>query len=249
MTLHLRIRPGALAKDVVVCGDPARVDLLSNLLDEAKLLSSHRGFKVVSGLYRGREIALASHGIGGPSAAIVFEELRMAGAERIVRLGSAGGLRQDVRIGGVVVATGAGYLQGGCAIGSYAPGFCLPASPDIELTANIMESLREHGIEFVAGPVFCSDAFYMESRELAERLAKLGFVAVEMETATLFALGNLRGFKTASVLVASNVLYDESLSKKLLTTEELAETYIRVGRALLEALIRGDNGLRSRQAV
>ncbi|MEM4507001.1 MAG: purine-nucleoside phosphorylase [Acidilobaceae archaeon] len=238
MTLHLRVRPGTLARDVIACGDPARVDLLSSLLDEVRLLSSYRGFKVVEGFYKKRRIALATHGIGGPSAAIVFEELRMAGAERIVRLGSAGGLRRDAKVGGVVVATGAGYLQGGCALGSYAPGFCLSTSPDIELTYNIMKSFKEHNIEFVAGPVFSNDAFYMESKEFGEKLARLGFVAIEMETATLFALGFLRGFKTASVLVASNVLYEENFIGKLLSTEELAETYIKVGRALLEALVR-----------
>ncbi|MEM1873587.1 MAG: purine-nucleoside phosphorylase [Acidilobaceae archaeon] len=240
MTLHLRVQRGSVARDVLVCGDPARVDVLSELLEEARVVSTHRGFKVVSGLYRGRSVSVASHGIGGPSAAIVFEELRQAGAERIVRLGTAGGLRPGVSVGSVVVATGAGYLHGGCALGQYAPGFCLPASPDVALTARIMESLKRHEVGFVEGAVFTSDAFYTESRELAEKLSSLGFVAIEMETATLFALGRLRGFKTASVLVVCNVLYGEEAGKVFLTTEELAGVFMRVGRAVLDALAESE---------
>ncbi|MGC9012338.1 purine-nucleoside phosphorylase [Thermogladius sp.] len=229
---HIKARPGDIAKNVIAVGDPGRVDLLSQLLEERRVVNEHRGLKVVTGTYKGVKVSIATHGIGCPSAMIVFEELGILGARRFVRVGTTGGLRRDIRVGDVVVATGAGYTQGGCGLGQYMPGICGATSPHPVLTARIMESLSRHGVRFLAGPVYSSDAFYAEDPSFAEKMSHLGFVAVEMEAAGLFALGWMRGWETAAVLVVSDVLPSEE--KVFLTTAELADKFTSVAKAVLD---------------
>lgn len=233
MPVLIKASKSDISPNVVTCGDPSRVDHLSSILEDARVVSTYRGFKVVTGSYKGARVTLAAHGIGGPSAAMVFEELKLLGAKRIVRLGTAGGVRKDTRIGDIVVATSALYHIGGCAIGQYIPGYCGPTGSDPRLTSRIMDLLEGGGIEYKYGPVFTSDAFYAESPELAESLARYGVVAVDMESATLFSLGWMRGFEAACILVISNVLHSREAYREILT-QELTEKFIRVGRVLMD---------------
>ncbi|MEL9908119.1 MAG: purine-nucleoside phosphorylase [Desulfurococcus sp.] len=238
MPIHIKASPGDIAENVIAVGDPGRVDILSGLLSSVKTVNTHRGFKIVTGLYNGKKVTIATHGVGAPSASIVFEELRQLGAKRIVRIGTTGGVRKDTRIGDVIVATGAAYTVNGCGLGQYMPGICGAASPDPVLTTRIIESMEEHGVEYKKGPVFSSDAFYAEDPSFAERLSHYGVVAVEMEAAALFTLGWLRGFETACVLVVSDVLHGEEAMKKYLTTEELAEVFLKVAKLVLDVFYK-----------
>ncbi|MEZ0393822.1 MAG: purine-nucleoside phosphorylase [Desulfurococcaceae archaeon] len=232
---HIKAREGDVARNVIVVGDPARVDLISRLLEVPRVVNEHRGFKVVTGSYRGMPVTVATHGIGCPSASIVFEELAKLGGRRFVRIGTTGGLRPGMSVGDVVVATGAGYTAGGCSLGQYMPGVCGATSPHPILTARIVEELNRRGIKHWLGPVFSSDAFYAEEEGFAERMSKLGFVSVEMECAALFALGWMRGWETSAVLVVSDVLVGPSKGV-FLTTAELADKFTAVASAVLEAM-------------
>lgn len=233
MPVHIKAKPCDIAQNVIAVGDPNRVDLLSQILQDTRIVNTYRGFKVITGYYRNSMITIASHGIGAPSAAIVFEELYQLGARRVVRLGTTGGLRKDVKTGDVVIATGAMYSIGGCGSGQYMPGLCGASSPHPVLTYRIMRELEELNIKFKYGPVFSSDAFYAESKDFVEKISEYGALSVEMETAILFILGWIRGFETACVLLVGNVLYSDETSI-FLTTEDLAEKFITVGRAILE---------------
>ncbi|MEM4624149.1 MAG: purine-nucleoside phosphorylase [Thermosphaera sp.] len=232
---HIKAKPGDVSKNVIAVGDPARVELLASLLKEPVVVNTHRGLKIVTGYYKNTRVTIATHGMGCPSANIVFEELGMLGAKRIVRLGTAGGMHKSVQIGDVIVATGAIYAMGGCGLGQYMPGYCAPTSPDPVLTHRIMEELENNGIPYKRGPLFSSDAFYAEDPELASRMSKLGILAVEMEAAGLFALGWMRGWETACAVIISDVLHGEDAKKVFLTTSELAETFSKVARAIMEA--------------
>lgn len=242
MPIHIKADKGDIAEYVIASGDPGRVDLLSRLLREQRVVNTHRGLKTITGYYRDTMVTLATHGIGSPSAGIVFEELYQLGARYIVRLGTAGGIRRDTRIGDIVVVSAASYPIGGCGLAQYMPGICAPTGPDIDLTYRIMKELGKKGVKYKVGPVFSSDAFYAESRDFAEKMEHYGIVAVEMEAALLFSLGWMRGFKTACVLVISDVLHGEEAFKKHLTTEELAELFLEVGEAILEVFNKIQHG-------
>lgn len=234
MPIHIKAKQEDIAKKVIACGDPGRVDLLSQLLENPRVVNTHRGLLTITGYYKDVEITLATHGIGASSAAIVFEELRQLGAEYITRLGTTGGIRRDTRIGDIIVATGAAYPIGGCGLAQYIPGICGATAPDTKLTYRIIQELETSNIPYKYGPVFSSDAFYSEDPSFAEKMSHYGIVAVEMEAAVLFTLGWMRGFKTACVLIVSDVLHGEEAFKKHLTTEELADLFLKVGKIILD---------------
>lgn len=238
MPIHIRTSKENIAENIIAGGDPQRVELLKQLLEDPRIANIHRGLLVVTGYYKGTRVTLATHGIGAPSAAIVFEELSQLGAKRIVRLGTAGGIRKDTKIGDIVIATSATYPMGGCAIGQYMPGYCGATGADPILTSRIIQVLDEYGFEYKYGPVFSSDAFYAESPDFAEKLGHYGIVAVEMEAAVLFTLGWMRGFQTACVLVISDVLHGLEAQKVFLTTEELSETFLKLGKVIMEVFTR-----------
>ncbi len=232
---HLTAKPGEVAKKVLAVGDPARARMIAEkYLSEPKLVSSNRELLVYTGEYKGEKVSVAVHGIGGPSAAIVFEELRMLGAEMIVRLGTAGSLRKEIGVPEPIVVTGASYYEGGV-LGVYSPNSCLATAPDPVLTSHIARTFSEKGLKYHLGPVISNDAFYAESENFAEYWAKRGMVAVEMECATLFALGWMRGFKTAAVVVTADSLVDPS-KKDLLHHDQLAPVMEKVTEALMEAI-------------
>ncbi len=233
---HIKARPEDVAERVVVVGDPARAEFLAGMLEDARLVNSNRGFYVYTGKYKGVDVSIAVHGVGAASSAIVFEELRMLGARVLVRLGTCGGLVKEVDVGHAVVATGAGYNPGGT-IGQYFGSVNPPASPDPRLTLLLEDEARKAGLNVHAGPVFSSDAFYAEDPDFARRMAKLGFIAVEMEAATLFTLAQLRGYRAGALLVVSDNLVVPG-KEHLLGHEELREYVERAARAVLEAIVK-----------
>jgi 5'-methylthioadenosine phosphorylase len=235
--VHLRIRPGEVSPLVVTAGDPARIEQLARILRDAKLVNTNRGFTAYTGTYGGKRITVATHGIGGPSSAVVFEELHMLGAEVIVRLGTAGGLIRGLVVGDLVVATGAAYNEG--SLRMYVPDGTLPALPDLGLTTDILERCRAEGVKHLAGIVFSSDAFYAEDPAFVSRWSKRGVVAVEMECATLFTLGILRKFRTASVLVVSDSLAYKS-RKKMVLAGSLTATVEKAAKIVLDALVKNE---------
>ncbi len=232
---HILAKPEEVADRIVVAGDPARVKQVAEMLEDAKLVNENRGLLVYTGTYKGIPVSVAVHGIGGPSASLVFEELRMLGAKVVVRLGTCGGMVKGLKVGDVVIASGAAYMPGGNSIGMYAPDAYLPAAPHPEVAMLLYENAKKHGLNPVVGPVFSSDAFYAEDPEFVKKWAERGVIAVEMECAAIFALGWMRGVKTGALLVVSDSLVEEL---GYATAEELRDIVEKAAEATLDALVK-----------
>ncbi|MEM1603757.1 MAG: purine-nucleoside phosphorylase [Zestosphaera sp.] len=233
--VHLKIREGWVAERVLIAGDPARVKYLSELLNDVKLVNESRGFLTYTGYYNGFPVTIATHGVGMPSALIVLEELIAYGGKYFVRLGTAGALASGLRIGDVVIPTGAAYYPGGVFRQYYGEDVCCPSTPDFTLLRRIVEVAEERKIKYVLGPVFSSDAFYAEDPVFAKKWSSRGLVAVEMECAGLFAVSLMRGVKTACVLVISNSLVEDL---GYASAEYLRERVIDIAKMILEALTK-----------
>lgn len=232
---HILAKPEEISRKVLVVGDPGRADSVADeLLIEAKLVNSNRGFKTYTGYFEGERVTVATHGIGGPSAAIAVEELAMLGAKLLIRLGTCGGLREEVRVGDVIVALGASYSPGG-AIGMYAPGVCYPALSEPEVALELHKTLSEEGFRVWRGLVASSDAFHAEEANLP-LWSSLGMVAVEMECATIFTVARLRGIRAgAALLVIDNLATGEFFSAG---SEERKLLELKAARGALKALVR-----------
>jgi 5'-methylthioadenosine phosphorylase len=232
-TIHIRARKGEVAERVVVSGDPARVRLLATFLEDSRLVNDVRGYLVYTGKYKGVPVSVAVHGIGSPSAALVIEELAMLGARIIVRLGTCGAMVPELDVGDVVVATGASYYSGGIFTQYIGEPVCQTAVPDFKLMVKIAGKLGEQGVKHMFGPVVSCDAFYTEEG-FVEKWVRRGMLAVDMETATLYILGQLKKLSTASVLLVSNSLVKPTGFK---LAHELEQYVRKVAQAVLDALI------------
>jgi DeoD family purine-nucleoside phosphorylase len=212
-----------LADRVLLPGDPGRALLLAQeLLAEPKMFNHNRGLWGYTGAAAdGEPLTIQSTGMGGPSAAIVLEELIELGVRRAVRVGTCGALDGDLRLGDLVVAAEALAADGTSrALGA---GERIAAPGAIE-------------VEGRAGLVASTDLFYDPdpAREAAWREA--GALAVEMETAALYAVGARRGIEVAAVLAVTDLLAGPERAR--IDDEGLRIAGERVGRAGAAALRR-----------
>lgn len=198
MPYHIWAGQVDVAPLVVGVGDPSRARLFASLMENARLVNENR-YPVYTGHVGNKRISVAAHGIGGPSAAIALEELKMLGMETFVRIGTAGSFG-ELRVGDVLIAAAAA-APGGGVLGAYFPGHSPPLAADPLLTVKLAEALKAP-----VGYVVSSDAFYAEDPGFVEFWRRRGALAVEMECATAMALGWLRGFRTGCVLVISNIV-------------------------------------------
>ncbi|MEJ2747950.1 MAG: nucleoside phosphorylase [Anaerolineae bacterium] len=204
---HIGLERGSVSPDVIVCGDPARATRIAERLEGAVLLGEKREYRTYQGRFAGLTMTVSSHGVGAPGAAIAFEELIAAGARRIVRVGTCGGLQPDLQAGDLVVATAAVDFTG---YGRSAVPKGYPAVADPDLVLALREAAKEYGRSPHSGIVLTSDVFYdgvHPAAPIYQTLSHANVAAVEMECSVLFIIGSLRGVKTGAILtVDGNVL-------------------------------------------
>jgi uridine phosphorylase len=228
-TIHLH--PTAeLAPRVLLPGDPGRALMLAQtLLHEPKMFNHHRGLWGYTGVASdGELLTVQATGMGGPSVAIVMTELVELGASRLVRVGTCGSLVESLRLGTLVVVSGA-LARDGTSVALGADGV---VAPDVEL----LSSLRAAAPAALDGVAVSTDLFYRPGEEfdpVAEWAAE-GAVAVEMEAATLFQLGRRLGVATGCVLAVTDEL--ASGSRARIDEHALREASEAVGRAGAAAL-------------
>ena len=230
---HLKAHKDDIAQRVIVSGDPARVVQLSQTLDNPRLVNDNRGFITYTGSYEDTPVSVACHGIGDSSSAIVFEELVMLGAEAVVRLGSTGAFLKGMKIGEVVIPTGAAYIGG--TLSQYVTDAHISPVPSFDLTTELVGTANEEGLIYYVGPVFSSDAFHAEDPEFVAKWAKRGYISAEMECATIFGLGMIRSVKTGSLLLISDNLAEMT---PMVDAEYLKPYVEKAGKAVFKAITR-----------
>jgi len=197
-TVHLR--PHAdVAERVLLPGDPGRALRLAQLLlDTPKMLNHNRGLWGYTGMAAdGEPLTIQATGIGGPSAAIVCEELIVLGARRLVRVGTCGALGA-AELGDLVIAESVLPEDGASrALGADAP---LAADPAL------LAALRAAGDGAASGLVVSADLYYDPDPGRAERWIAAGALAVEMEAATILAVAARHGAAAACVLTVSDLV-------------------------------------------
>jgi len=184
---------------VLVVGDPNRLDVVAQSLGDVQEISHNREYRSLKGTYLGVEVGAISHGVGSAGAGACFEEICQSGATRIIRSGSAGGMRDNVGAGDVVIATGA-VREDGLSPKLVPEGYPALATPDLVIA--MRDAAGSLGIDAHEGILLTSDMFYPHD-VLGSDLPlwqRAGVTAVEMEVATLFVVCGLHGVETAAVV-------------------------------------------------
>lgn len=229
MTVH--IHPTApLAPRALLPGDPGRALLLAQLLtSEPRMFNHNRGLWGYTGIAAdGEPLTIQSTGIGGPSAAIVLEELCELGLERAIRVGTCGALADDLALGDLVIAD--------TALASDGASRALGAGERVAADRGLVEALRAAGGHRVRlGAVATSDLFYDPDPTRARAWVREGALAVELEAATLLRLGQLRAVRVGCLLAVSDV-FDADGTRDRLDADGLVEAGELLGRVAAAAL-------------
>jgi len=229
---HLRVGKGDVAPHVLLPGDPKRVSLMCEHLDEYRQAADYRQYITVTGKYQGVPVSITSTGIGCPAVAIAVEELCSVGAKVLIRVGTTGGIQQDVRKTDIVIPVAAVRYEGTSS--NYAP-LEFPAVADWKVVGALVRNAQRSGVRLHVGVVWTSDAFYAESRELLEKLAELNVKSVEMESSTLFVLSSLRGARSGAVLSVDGNLVRGTKKSAQPSTEKPTEFSQKMVRSIKES--------------
>ena len=206
---HIGASFGDIGEYCIITGDPARCEQIAAHLDNSSHFGMNREFNIYNGYLLGRKISVCSTGIGGPSTAIAVEELAACGARTVIRIGTCGGIDLDVLSGDVVIASGAVRQDGTSR--EYAP-IEFPAVADTDILFSLVESAKKSGVRYHAGVVQSKDSFYGqhapsrmptegELKAKWEAWKRLGVLASEMETSTLFTVGATLGLRCGAVFI------------------------------------------------
>jgi len=194
----LQVQSEDLAPYAIVCGDPFRAEAISRKLEGARELAFSREYRTFVGTYEGVPVAVVSHGVGSPGAAVCFEELIKGGVQTLIRVGTAGSYSADVPPGSLVVSTAA-VREEGLTRQLVPQGF--PAVADADVVRALHEAARETDGVVRKGITVTLDAFFQGVEEFPHRKYKqAGALAVEMEIAALYVIASLRGVRAGAIV-------------------------------------------------
>lgn len=231
-TPHIAAENGDFAPDVLMPGDPRRAKRIAEtVLEDARLVTEVRGMLGYTGTYRGRPVSVMGSGMGIPSITIYATELyRFFGVERIIRIGTAGGMAPFLNVGDVVIGTAAHTDSD--VLRRLVPGANYSAAPDFGLAsaAYAAATTAEGAGAVYAGAIFSSDSFYNNEPELRAGLVAHGTLGVEMEAAGLYGVADREGKKALAICSISDLMFRaEELSAA--EREQLFDRAVQLGLA------------------
>lgn len=242
---HIGLDDSHGARYAILPGDPGRVEKIAGYLDNPRLLGQNREYTTWIGELSGEKVLVMSTGMGGPSTAIGVEELYQTGVDTMIRVGTCGGMAEEVMGGDLVIANGAIRMEG---TSKEYVDLAFPAVADFDVTAALRQSAKELGARFHLGIVQCKDSFYgqhspermpcgKELEEKWEMWIKAGCLASEMESAALYIVAQVLGVRAGCIL---NTVWNQERKKKGLSDPHCHDTTLAIRAAVhaVELLIQ-----------
>ncbi|GAA0433949.1 nucleoside phosphorylase [Lentibacillus halophilus] len=202
-----RVPVNGISPLVIVCGNPFRAEAIAGKLDDAEEIAYSREYRTFNGTYKGTKVTVSSHGIGTPGAAVSFEELIRAGANVIIRVGTAGSYTEDLQPGSIIVADSAVRTDG---LTKQMVPDGVPAVGDFQVVQALNKAADDKGVTFGTGMVVTLDAFYAGPVEFPHKLYKdSGALGAEMEISALYTIARLRGVQAGGIVALDGFAYDD----------------------------------------
>ncbi len=222
-TPHIGAQYGEIAETVIMAGDPLRAKLMAEkYLDNPVQFNKVRGMLGFTGTHDGKRISVMGHGMGMPSIGIYTYELyNFYGVKNIIRVGSAGSINMDLKLGDLVIAMGA------CTNSNYADQYEMPGTyapiANFELLRRAADTCDRLGYRYKVGNVMSSDVFYGENAH-NDKWMNMGVLAVEMEVAALYMNAARSGNRALAICTIS----DHILTGEATTAEERQNTFTKM---------------------
>ncbi len=199
------IHPTApIAPTVLLPGDPLRAKFIAETyLDEVVQFNAVRNMLGFTGTYCGQQVSVMGSGMGIPSISLYsWELIHVFGAKQLIRVGSCGGMQPDLDIYDIVVAQSAStdsrFIEQYNLPGTFAP------TGSWRLLKEVDREATQRGIDLHVGNILSSDVFYNADATATERWAKMGVLAVEMESAGLYSVAAAAGVDALGIFTVSD---------------------------------------------
>jgi purine-nucleoside phosphorylase len=242
--IHLRAETEDYAPVVLLPGDPNRATWIAEKFDgglaKSRRVNDHRGLLGYTGTFKGVPISVQTSGMGAPSMSIVVEELLRLGVQRLIRVGTCGGIGRGIKTGELVVASSAAPVDG--ATRTYLHGDAYAPTADFGLVRTLVETAEKHGQKPHVGQVATVDLFYNPDSDYFSKWRSRGVLAFEMESSVLYYLASRAHAAGADVAAATILTVSDILSEEVTSEESympLDELNTAIGRAIEIALEAG----------
>ncbi len=216
MSPHNRASKDEIAKNILMPGDPLRAKFAAeSFLENARLVTDVRNMLGYTGYYHGVPVTVMASGMGGASAGIYSYELfKLYDADRIIRIGTAGGLKKELKVGELIfpltASTDSGWAHQYDLKGTFSP------APDFETLEVAIESANSLRLDYSTGMVFSSDCFSQYNAlgpDSWKSWARMGAIAQDMETYALYSNAMYLNKKALSILtMTDNLVTGESFN-------------------------------------
>ncbi len=231
-TPHIHAKAGEFAETVLLPGDPLRAQFIAeHFLTNAKQITSVRNMLGFTGTYQGKPVSVMGTGMGCASIGIYSHELiHFYGCKNLIRVGTAGALSPKVNVGDIILAQGActnsNYVRLFGLLGDYS---CIAS---FELLCKASEAAEKLKVKYFVGNVLSSDGFYTPRLQTTTTWTDMGVLAVEMESAALYANAARAGVRALTILTIS----DSEFSGHVTTAEERQTSFTNMMHLALQLI-------------
>ena len=233
--VHIVTEKENISSLVLMPGDPLRAKYIAeNFLEDAHLVNDVRNMLGYTGFYKGVRITVIGSGMGIPSMGIYSYELaHFYDVKKIIRIGSAGALNENVKIRDLVVATEAKSLS------TFAYAFSKDSNDTKYASTKLIDTFKNisKGDEHVHfGTIVTSDVFdvYTGIDHVLAKLSLSSPLACEMETFALYHIGEIKNIDVASILTVVDSKFEPDV---VVSIEERETSLNDMIKLALEVLI------------
>ena len=236
MTPHINAPAGAFADTVLMPGDPLRAKYIAEtFLENVQEVTNVRNMLGFTGTYKGRRISVMAHGMGIPSCSIYAKELITEyGVKKLIRVGSCGAVRMDVKVRDVVIGLGACTDSKVNRIRFKDNDFA--AIADFGLTQAAVQAAKELDVKVRVGNLFSADLFYTPDVAMFDVMEKYGILGVEMEAAGIYGVAAEYGARALTICTVS----DHIRTHEQTSAEERQLTFNEMIKVALETVLIDD---------
>jgi purine-nucleoside phosphorylase len=232
-TPHIEAAAGDFAETVLMPGDPLRAKFIAdNFLEDVKCVTRVRNMFGYTGTYKGKRISVMGSGMGIPSISIYATELyKDYGVENIIRIGSCGAVRDDIKVRDIIIGMAASTDSN--VNRSRFNNVDFAACADFSLLRKVVDTADKLGQKVNVGNIFTADLFYTPQPEMFSLMESHGILAVEMEAAGLYGVAAELGKKALTVLTVS----DHIKTGEQTTADERESTFKDMMELTLESVL------------
>ena len=237
-TPHISAKKEDIAKTVLMPGDPLRAKFIAEtFLENPVLVNNVRGVQGHTGTWKGVPVTVMASGMGIPAIGIYSWELyNFYDVDNIIRIGSAGALRDDLKLMDIVAG------QGACTDSNFVHQFEINGTfapiADYTLLSTAVETAKEHGVDMKVGNILSGDNFYSPaSCDSNDKWRDMGVMAVEMEAAGLYMNAARAGKRALCICTISDHIY----RPEALSSEERQLSFTQMMEIALDTAVKMNN--------